>query len=336
VVLFYLRREEVLLNSVSEQKVVERPAWIGTLVKVGLSIGLVALVFYKAGFSQTVNKLKTMSPFWLFLALLIYLSGAFVRAYRWQGLLDALGVRLGLKRLSWLYFIGFFFNQIVPTGIGGDAMRTYMLAKDGAGGHLAVNSVLVDRATGLYSLLVMGALAVLVRPDLAPGKVATLLIGLTVGITVGAVFFLLGARWFKLEWLPSFARNRFGKAFDKFYSSFGKYDWRSISKALVVSVFFNIQLIVTNIFLAKALGLELSIWYFFLFVPLISSTLILPLSINGLGAREWAYVILFGQVGVSESSALAMSLGFYGLNIVMALVGGILLVIQSSKLNGKR
>ena len=82
--------------------------------------------------------------------------------------------------------------------------------------------------------------------------------------------------------------------------------------------------------------MEKASWYFFLFVPLISSTLILPLSINGVGWREWAYVILFGQVGVSESSALAMSLGFYGLNIFMALVGGILLVVQSSKLNGKR
>jgi glycosyltransferase 2 family protein len=304
------------------------------LIKIILSLGLFTFVFYKAGFSQTILKLKTASPFWLLLSLIIYSSGAFVRAYRWQGLLDVLGVRLGLKRLSWLYFIGFFFNQLVPTGIGGDAMRTYMLAKDGAGGAIAVNSVLVDRAAGLYSLLVMGTIALLIRPSLASAQVATLLIGLTLGITAGTVFFLLGARWFNFDRLPAFARNKFVKAFDKFYKSFGNYNWKSIARALIVSVGFNFLLIITNIFLAKAFGLEISIWYFFLFVPLISTSLLLP-SINGLGTRELAYVFLFGQIGVGESDAIAMSLGFYGLNIFLALIGGFLLIMQSLKVRAE-
>src|SRR5207253_10754883 len=106
--------------------------------------------------------------------------------------------------------------------------------------------------------------------------------------------------------LPAFARGRCTKIFNKFYASFGGYNWRSIGMALIVSVIFNILLIITNIFLAKAFGLDLSIWYFFLFIPLISATLLLPVSINGVGPREMAYVVLFGQVGVSKSSALAM------------------------------
>ena len=301
---------------------------LGTLAKIVLSAGLVALVFYKVGFTQAVMKLKTASPFWITLALSMYISGAFVRAYRWKGLLNALGVKLNLGRLTWLYFIGFFFNQLVPTGIGGDAMRTYMLAKDGAGGTLAVNSVLVDRAAGLYSLLVMGTMVLMIRPDLASREVTVLLVGLTLGITIGAIVLIWGAKWINLERLPTFARNRFAKAFNKFYVSFGSYTWRSISRALLVSVFFNLLLILSNIFMAKAFGVEISIWYFFLFVPLISTSLILP-SINGVGTREWAYVMLFGQVGVSESVALAMSLGVYGLNICMALIGGMLLVVQS-------
>ncbi|MEW6734905.1 MAG: lysylphosphatidylglycerol synthase transmembrane domain-containing protein [Acidobacteriota bacterium] len=320
-----------MINSISEQKAgTEQTSlgWLGTIAKVAISIGLLALVFYEAGLSQTIVKLKTASSFWLVSSLLLYLVAVFVRAYRWQGLLEALDVKLGLGRLSWLYFIGFFFNQLVPTGIGGDAMRAYTLAKDGAGGNRATNSVLMDRATGLYSLLVMGTIALFLRPNLAPIEVILMLTGLTLGSTLGMLIFLWGARWINFERLPAFARNRFGRAFNKFYSLFGLYSTRSIVKALLVSIGFNIQLIITNVFLAKAFGVELSVWYFFLFVPLISTSLLFP-SINGLGAREGAYVFLFGQVGVNKATALAMSLGFYGLNIVMALIGGLLLVLQS-------
>lgn len=311
--------------SANEQK---RSSWLGAAVKTALSVGMIVIVFYQAGFRQTMDSFRKASAFWLMLALLVYLAGVFVRALRWQGLLAALGVRLGLGRLSWLYFIGFFFNQLVPTGVGGDAMRAYTLAKDGAGGTLAANSVVMDRATGLYSLLVMGALAVIWQPALASNRVALLLIGLTLGITVGTMLFLWSARAQLLERLPAFARNRFLKIFNKFYNSFGSYSAASIARALTVSVFFNIQLIITNIFLAKAFGVEISVWYFFLFVPIISLSLLAP-TINGMGSREFAYVFLFGQAGVLKSQALAMSLSFYGLNLVMALVGGLMLVVQS-------
>ncbi|MBL8150000.1 MAG: flippase-like domain-containing protein [Blastocatellia bacterium] len=314
-----------------EEKIEKSPTrwtWLTTTLKVLVSFGLVIFLLYQAGFSETIARLKTASPVSLIGALMVYFLGVFIRAYRWQGLLSKLGVKVSLGRLSWLYLIGFFFNQLVPTGIGGDAMRTYMLAKDGVGGSVAANSVIVDRAAGLYSLLVMGCLVLCFQPSLVSSKIALVLVGMTVGATIGIIFLAWSSNRLNFEKLP-FVGKKFSKAFSKFYASFADYSLTSLLKSLAVSIFFNLLLIVTNIFLAEALGLNISASYFFLFIPIISATLVLPFSINGTGTREWAYVFLFGQIGVEESAALAMSLSFYGLNLFLALVGGACFLVQS-------
>jgi hypothetical protein len=76
--------------------------------------------------------------------------------------------------------------------------------------------------------------------------------------------------------------------------------------------------------LALGLGIRVSLWYYLLFVPLISFSLTLPISISGLGVRETTFVLLFGQAGVEEPRALALSLTFYAVTIAVGLVGGAL------------
>lgn len=287
------------------------------------------LIVYKAGFTETVAKLRTASLFWLMMAFGVYFLGVFFRAWRWRGLLEALGVKVTLGRLSWLYLIGFFFNQLIPTGVGGDAMRVYLLAKDGTGGALSASSVIIDRAAGLYSLLLMGSVAMLVRPGLAPQSVALLLGGMTIGVTTGLVLLLWSAGRLSLERLPEFARGKVGRMVGKFYTSFAAYSWTALAQAMGVSVLFNLLLILTNVFLARAFAVDVSLWHIFFFVPIISATLLLPISVNGAGTREWAYVYLFGQVGVAADAALAMSLSLYGLNLALAVMGGVCFVIHS-------
>lgn len=300
-----------------------------TLLKVTVSLGLVVLIVYKAGFAETVAKLRTASIFWLTMAFASYFLGVFFRAWRWKGLLEALGVKAQLGRLSWLYLIGFFFNQLIPTGVGGDAMRVYMLAKDGAGGTLSANSVIIDRTAGLYSLLLMGSVAMLVRPGLAPQSVALLLGGMTVGVSAGLALLLWSAGRLNLERLPEFARGRIGQIAGKFYASFAAYSWVALARAMAISILFNLLLILTNVFLARAFAVDVSLWHIFFFVPLISATLLLPISVNGAGTREWAYVYLFGQVGVAADAALAMSLSLYGLNLALGVMGGVCFAVHT-------
>ena len=83
-----------------------------------------------------------------------------------------------------------------------------------------------------------------------------------------------------------------------------------------------------NYLVARAIGVTISVWYFVLFVPIVSVVLMLPVSMSGLGVREGAYVYLFGQAGVSTAQALTMSLLIYALRVVAGLVGGLLYALQ--------
>jgi glycosyltransferase 2 family protein len=297
-----------------------------TIVKILVSVGLLGYVLHKVGLKETLSRFLTAAPHWLLLSLVLYIIGVLVRAYRWQVLLAALDRPVRLTNLFWLYFVGSFFNQLAPSGIGGDVMRVYGLARDGVDGAISTTSVLMDRATGLYALFLMGSLAVIWQPQLVPTGVSAFLILTTIAITIAGIsFFLLtrhplGQKLSQyLPWSP----------LRKLYSSFAAYSVGPVIQAILISSLFNVLLIASNFLLAKALFIEVSIWYFCLFIPIISATLIIPTSVNGLGPREWAYVVLFAQAGVSEAGALALSLGFYALNLALALIGGGLLVIQN-------
>jgi uncharacterized membrane protein YbhN (UPF0104 family) len=121
--------------------------------------------------------------------------------------------------------------------------------------------------------------------------------------------------------------RRLGKV-EEVYESIHACGLKAIAKALAVSLVLNVMLVGTNYLVARALGVTISVWYFVLFVPILSVVLMLPISMSGLGVREGAYVYLFGQAGVPTAQALTMSLLIYALRVVAALVGGSLYAMQ--------
>jgi uncharacterized membrane protein YbhN (UPF0104 family) len=90
----------------------------------------------------------------------------------------------------------------------------------------------------------------------------------------------------------------------------------------------NVLLIAVNYLIALSLGVRVSLWYFFLFVPIISFLLVLPVSLSGLGVREGGYVYLFSQAGVSAPLALTMSLVVYACNVAAGSIGGMLYTLE--------
>ena len=106
----------------------------------------------------------------------------------------------------------------------------------------------------------------------------------------------------------------------------------SFGKACLVSLIFNIMLIGSNILIAYSLDVDQPIGIFFLFTPLISVSLILPLSVGGLGVREQTYVSLFSTVGLSASVSVAMSLLNYTVTyLVIGLIGGGLYLLAGAR-----
>lgn len=308
-----------------------------TWIRIIVSLVLLALLLWQAGAQNVVDRLRQMNPWDFSIAFGLYLLGVWLRAWRWQGLLAAVGYPARLGRLTELYFVGMFFNQMLPTGIGGDVVRVYESAKDGAGTAHAASAVVVDRATGLITLMGMALVtllgAMLLRPGLVDSSVALVILAVSGGVVMGMVAMLEADRLRGLfARVPLLGRWLDKPGMRRFAESFAEYKGVALNKALLVSIVFNLQLVATNYFLGVALGInalmDTPILYYLLFIPIVSFVLALPISVSGLGAREAAYVALFGSVGIASDQALALSLSFYLVNLLTGAIGGVLYFIS--------
>lgn len=299
------------------------------LLKAGLSLALLAFLLTRVDLRATVDAFRGAEARYLLAALALYLAGVPLRAYRWQGLLSALRVSVPLRRLTSLYFVGTFFNNLLPTGVGGDVVRAYELSRDGAGAAAAASTVLADRATGLLVLLAMALVSTVFGYRLISTNLVLVIAAVSLGSFAGVAVLLWDDLWRRVGQRLPWLRQLLGrKGIADFYRFLQTCRGKPIIRALLISLIFNVVLIAINDLIALSMGVKISLWYFLLFVPLISFSLVLPVSVSGLGVREGAYVLLFGQAGVAAPLALAMSLAFYVLNVATGLVGGVIYAVQ--------
>lgn len=310
-------------------------------VRVLISLGLLGLLLWQVGAGNTLARLREMNLPDFGAALGLYLFGVVLRAWRWQGLLAALGLQARLARLTELYFVGTFFNNMLPTGVGGDVVRAYELSREGGTGAAhAASSVIVDRATGLITLMAMAlvtlGIGLAIHPGLVEPSVALVIVVISAGVLVGMLAMLEAERLRGLfSRIPLLAKVLDRPGIRSFAESFHQYRGAALNKALLLSTLFNFQLIATNYLLGLGLGvnqsMDMPFLYYLLFIPITSFVLTLPISISGLGAREAAYVALFGSVGVPADQALALSLAFYLVNLLTGLVGGVLYFLSGMR-----
>lgn len=306
------------------------------LLKVAVSLGLLALLVWKVGWRETWETIRQMDPLYLVAAWLIYMFSMVLRAYRWQVLLRIQKLKASLARLTSLYFIGTFFNSVLPTGFGGDVVRMFELTKDSHQGTEAVGTVVVDRMCGFVVLFVMACLALPFSYRLIPPLVPAVILAITILTLLGVWMALSDQVWKWLCGLPLLGRLLGSPRAQHFRASIAAYRTPAIGKALVASLAFNVLLMIINYLVALGLGIRISAWYFLVFIPIISFLLTLPISFSGLGVREGGYILLFGQAGVASSLALAMSLCIYAMAVVTGLIGGALYLLQGYRGLGRR
>jgi uncharacterized membrane protein YbhN (UPF0104 family) len=298
------------------------------ILKVVVSLGLLMLLLTRVDVGQTLQRLAEMD--WLAFsgAMALYLAGLLVRAYRWGFLIWALDVQVAWRRLVALYFVGSFFSLLLPTGVGGDAVKMYELSRDSQKATAAISSVLVDRFLGLFVLFALALVALVGGYQLVSYQVRILIAIVFVGCLLGAVL-ILQRTWIEAcgRWLGVGRLLGRIKILQELYGSIHLYGPAALLRSTAASVLFNLMLILGNYLLGLAVDIHLPLWYYFLFVPLISALLMIP-SIGGLGVREGAYVFLFGQVGVDQDHGLALAIAYDLTLLLTGVVGAIIYVFQ--------
>jgi uncharacterized membrane protein YbhN (UPF0104 family) len=302
------------------------------ILKIVVSLAGLLLIVLTQDMDQVLQALGNMNWLPFLAALVLFLCGGLVRAYRWGSLVWALGVSVRYRRLVSLYFVGSFFNLFLPTGIGGDAIKMYELSRGDQRAASAISSVLVDRFLGLFILFAIALLAVSAGGELVEPQVRVLIAGVFAGSLIGAALLL------QRTWIEAWGR-RLGvgrllgriKILRELYETVHLYGAAALLKATAASVVWNLILILGYYLLGLAVGIEISLWYYFLFIPVVSAVQLIP-SVGGLGIREATITFLFSQVeGVGQAQAAALGFAYLAMLIIVALLGGVLYLTQGMK-----
>ncbi len=301
-------------------------------LRLAISGCLLALLFRFGGvdLGGVRAALRGSEPRYLVGAVLTYaVLGSLVRGARWRSLIRALGHQASLRRCTDLFLMGTFFNQLLPTGFGGDVVRSLLLGREGLGSARAASTVVVDRAIGVMMLLPVGAVALALARHRVPLALWAALLSATAVGLAGSLVLLTAHRWrSRLETWPLIGRLVSWPGVARFVDSFAEYDGRAMLAAASWSLVFSGLLIAANVLTGRAMGARgASVVDWCLVVPLVSLSTLLP-SVGGWGVREWTYVGLLGllRVPVAPSEATAVSVFFGVMNWLVASVGGVRLL----------
>jgi uncharacterized protein (TIRG00374 family) len=309
--------------------------WLNVL-RVLISVGALGFLLWKIGLGETWEVLRVADLRLLAVAFILYLLSLVIRAWRWAVLLQALELHVPFGRLVHLYFVGQFFSTFLPSGFGGDVVRALELTQD-TPTPAAVGTVFVDRMTGLLVLLVMGLGALPFSASrLTPWLIWLLIAVAGAGLLAGAL--LLEGRLLRriTAWLPGPLSLTGSGLLGRIYAAISGCGRRAVGQALAISLLFNLINVLINFLCGRAVGINLGPGYFLITAPLIAISLMIPISVGGVGVRDWVVVALFEPAGVSGNTAAGMSLSLYAVSAAAGLVGGLLYGIGGLRGMGRK
>jgi uncharacterized membrane protein YbhN (UPF0104 family) len=261
---------------------------------------------------------------YLAFGLLATLGGLVLSAWRWQRVLSVFDVDTRLPNLVSHYLAGQFVGNFLPSTIGGDVLRVSRLrASNQAAGTSAFASVVIERLTGWIVLPLLTLAGLTLRPSLLHlGMASRLAVGLSTATLLLLVGILAaaGSRRVAGRFAANEGWTRFIGAVHLGVDTLR----RSPSAAagiLGVATVYQLSTVLAAFFATRALGLHLPLMALVAFTPVVAIAQVMPLSLNGLGIREGAFVLFLGPLGVSAGQAVAVGLIVYAMTLAVSLLG---------------
>lgn len=298
------------------------------ILRISVSLAFVGLLvwLFRKDIPDILTALKSTNPLFFGMAVILNVLVIIVISVRLKKILSVQGLHLKLGEAVYLTFIGNFFNNFLPTSVGGDLVKAYYATKKSARKLESFSAVFFDRFFGFLSIGLLAFLGILfLNKHIKDTKLLWGSIIFSAVVLLAFVFFLnkrLTKNLFaRLLDLPLF---REGSKLRKLYNALNAYKKHKIVIAQLIGISLLAQMIAAvGIYLIiKSLSQEISFLLLFLIIPLVSVASMMP-SINGLGVREGAFVYFLKEF-ISRESAVAVSILYLALILIMSLIGGIL------------
>lgn len=287
--------------------------------RAGLGVAIVAVLLWRYDARPILRILSRERPAYFAAVVLLYVAGQAMCAYRWQLLAALLKVHGRYSEFLAYLFVGIFTNLFVPGLLAGDAARSVYLGRRHSRMGEAIASVVADRGVGLIGLFWLAAFAAIFL-NFAPIPSSVVTPTVIVGAIALAGFLAapLVARLIHL--MPRPIRRAGGIVAPYLHHP------AALIPAIALSIVLQITLALGQYILAVGLGLTVPLSLFILCVPIANVFASLPLTLNGLGIRESAYLLLFGMAGVRKEDAIALGLLWFAVTLVGGMTGSIAFV----------
>lgn len=289
------------------------------IYKIVITIGLFALIAYYLDLSETWQVMLQASLPLLLVALIAQIISTLFAGYRWALIMRDLGFERSILFYLKVYFIGSYFNQALPSSIGGDAVRILEVGKSGYRKRDAFAGVLIDRAVGVFGLLVLNLAANLIFVDYFPDWLTNLINLVTLAgiLAFLSLIFMRHLDFIEDLFLLKHLHTLSSQA-HRLYSN-----PLTLGSHTLLSLGSHIFSILSVFVISRSLGIELDYQLFLIAMPPVFLLTFVPISLAGWGIREGAMVGIFLLVGADKDHILAVSILYGLLLIISSLPGGL-------------
>lgn len=293
-----------------------------TVFRLVVTVTCLWLLMRSIDTSRLLATFRNVQPGWVVTTLLVYWTAQVVSSLRCAYIARHLGGSLSMSTALRAHFVGLWFNQVLPSGLGGDLVKVAIMRQP-LGLGLAVRAGILDRLSGLVFLVVAVTVTLPLYRDVLDEVLWLGLATVAAGFFVALVMavFIAHAITAKLA-LPPWLATLFQTLKDVWQFRRGQAFWQQVWTSAIV----HANGITTYLLISVALGFTTHALHYMLLVPLVFLLALLPLSLAGWGVREAGAVWLFGLVGIPGEQAMAISIG-YGLLLIIASMPGLVVFL---------
>ena len=287
-------------------------------------------LLYRINLEEFLTQLRNF-PWWGFpLISLLFSATVLLGGVRWSIFLHPFG-KIKYWTLVKLYFVGYFFNNFLPSGVGGDVVRGYIAGKELGNTAAAYSSVVAERVAGILATVFLSLLALPFVPFRREVVYGSVLVNLGVWAIVLMFLLLPSEKLIRrlLNWLPGAIKEKLFEFVDML-RGYRKYPG-TLVKGFFASMLYQGTIILVVYITGVIAGAGLPLPVYFATVPLVWVISLIPISFNALGVREGSFSYFFSIFGSTSEMGLFVSLNVFGASLVAGLFGGILFTFWNSE-----
>ena len=310
----------------------KKKSFLKPVLRFVVSFGLIGAILYmfKDQLPTVILHLKSTKPVYFMAALATFFAGMIGVAFRLRLVVMAQQTDLSVGMAYYVNLIALFFNNVLPSNVGGEMVKAFYLYKNSNGKVGSFSAVIIDRLFGIVTMILISISAILIwkQAQTSPKILSSIAFLALLVLILGALIYnkkivdiLCSLR---VPLVPVFLLDKLRDIYKAMH------DYRNHKNIIPVCVLLTlvgqIAFILANYLLAKSLSMEISLGFFFFFVPILLVIGVAP-SVNGIGVREATFLFYLSEFTTPEK-ALALSLLSTFFMIVIGIIGGIVFAFR--------